>query len=282
MGGRKNLIAILDANTLIFLALFESNNLECYDRMKIIFTKIFITPEVFREVFNNNKFYNYSYLEIDNLDDFIYDYEKKVREFINYDKTEDLQDFIKKATDYHKRDGEFYSTSLALHCSRYDGDDFNEFLLKTFIITDDEKAKNKLEEFYNNNLIGRFLTIIDLFTLFYVLNLFTKENYLKSFEILEYIYSDTLYQIINAIKLKKEEIGDSDKKGQLLLTNLLQQIDSMNFDEISKIINDNKVKRLIPHHIKLLEKFIAEMDVTRKIYKIKDRLSRVDHIYKAI
>jgi len=282
LGRGRNVIAVLDANTIIFLAFMNLDAFKCLEYLNKIFQTIIITPEVFDEVFKNrhNKFSKYSYLEVDDLDEFVDHYKKELRQFIRNDDTSEIQKFVKKHTNYFKdKKGEFFSTAFALQCSRYEGDNFNEYLLKTFIITDDEDAIKDFEEFYNNNLIGRFLSTIDLFTIFYIHDLISKTDYQKSFHSLKYLYSEPLYQCIIEIKKLKEQLADSPKD-QLLLSQLLETLEKMNYEEANNLVQRRELKRNLKDKLKLLEDLFRGNNSSKKISNINDKLSKIDKIYR--
>ncbi|MCP4110160.1 MAG: hypothetical protein GY749_32330 [Desulfobacteraceae bacterium] len=62
----------------------------------------------------------------------------KIRNFIINEDIEDCCKILQNATGYFKKNGEFYSTALALYLSRTEGNEFNENILKVHFITDDD------------------------------------------------------------------------------------------------------------------------------------------------
>lgn len=229
----NNFIWVFDACTLI--------NIFCIDdESDFLFRKINlkldlrISDFVYREVRSNYKFRkslrdNISQVEI-KLGKLVprITYNKDVSEFFDYN----YFDEIGKRANYKKRNGEFYSVSLAFFVSQIEETNV------TFV-TDDIPAKNDFNLFYWKNQIGLIADTVDLLLLVFRLdeNL-KKRNIIDFLDNLHSEYALSISQLVKELKLFLSSINSSRKyrrKGGLKrkLSDLINQFER---NDLSNII----------------------------------------------
>ncbi len=270
------MIAVIDACTILNLLQISLDD-KYVAHLDSVFQRVFISPKVFEEI-NQNKHKNL----LDENDILVLDsiIHSKISNFIMYEDIEKCCKMLKGATGYSKKNGEFYSSALALYLSRTEGNEFNENILKVHFITDDDGAKKDFLYFFKINQIGQIFDSIDIVTLFYLKEYITKKE-LSDFCIsLKSLYSGEMAILIREI----EQIRRKEKESKLqhILSEILELLNTGEFEKLEKIKNHQdfkKLKRKEKKFNKLFEDFLKS-GIGQKIAQIEKRRKDIDHIWK--
>ncbi len=267
------MIAVVDACTV--LNLLQADLEEKYIiYIQRLFEQVVIHPKVFEEIQKNrgkNLQDGSAVLILDNL---INSY---IRQLIAHaDDIEECCIFLKRATEYPKMNGEFYSIALSLYLSRIGEHDVNENLLKTCFISDDDIAKKDFEHFFKENQIGQFLDSIDIVTLCYLKEYISKKEILDYCSDLKTLYNREAIPLIEEIeRIQKHE---KDSRVQHVLSISLERIQHGDTDELDGLQRDKNFIKLRRKEQKFAELFDAflQSNIGIKIEYIQQRQKDIE------
>lgn len=206
--------------------------------------------------------------------------------YICWDDTAECQKFLAKVTSYPKRNGEFFSTALALYLSRMGGDEICEQLFGVHLVTDDLGVVDDFGEFFQVNQIGNIIDSIDVVTLLYLRERITKQD-LDGFCIsLKSLYSRTLAELEDL--LENIRMNESDVQIISLLSeimNLVQYDDGKTFDQKWSNFRRSKgkiykrAKQKYSNFFDHLEAYIAD-NSSRQLTRIEERRKQIENVWK--
>jgi len=202
---------------------------------------------------------------------------KTLHGFLEYeDKYKEVIPFVKKVHNYKDDNGELHCTSYALYYSRC-----KKTLYETFLFTDDDGAIGDFEDFFKINSIGSILTTIDLLNILYRKENIPKKAVLNFAENLKKLYISDFNELS---KLAHEATASKGIKSResALLTEIREQLDSIKFDEIKKLISHRSsiYKKIKKHNKKfdeLLNKVI-NLDY-KKIKTLDEKIKQLEKIW---
>lgn len=287
----EGVYCILDACSVVNLINIDDESDYLIKKLKNC--NIFLCQKVFKEV--NKSVYeklekrkNYEKISKELENNLRSDIEKKLTYFrrhqvfdetISHDLKPDIFHKVHELTGYHKENGEFFSTVLALYLSR-------ESFIKVFFYTDDYPAHSEFSKFYFLQQIGYIEDTSDLLLLLYRID----ENFKKRdlIKILSSLYSEYISQV----KILSDKLNDCfgqlkprDKKGKENLYFLISKFQKLDFTNI-RAARDyffNKGKKY-KNICLLLEKYdsVFELETNRsqnlliKIEKLKQDLGKTE------
>ena len=152
---------------------------------------------------------------------------------------------------YKKMNGEFYSVCLAFSFSQ-------EKSIKLFFHTDDKRAKNEFNRFFQNHQIGYIEDTADLLLLIYRFEKsITKRHLIKFLDSLYSEYATEISALLKKLRSISTDINSDRKyrkKGQLkkTLNLVIQKLGNHDFIEISDLLleinKETKIEHILKNH----------------------------------
>lgn len=199
-------------------------------------------------------------------------------------------DEVQELTNYSKKNGEFYSTALALYLSRFKliKNSQSDFVsTKVFFHTDDYPAKNDFKSFFLYQQIGYIEDTADLLLLLFRLDdSFNKTQLDRFLSNLFSEYAPEVSSLEKRLRELKAELSISLRKDRNFTYNLNQLIDKLSLFDF-KGINENadfffnqrkkysSVCKLISKHESVFELDTDSMSLLKKIQLYRNKIEDI-------
>ncbi|WP_276132314.1 hypothetical protein [Polluticoccus soli] len=246
------------------------------------FSEVKICPKVFEEVGANWRKNTYH----EQLEEtFLSIINGRLRSYIEHSSFDKECDFVEKELAYQKKNGEFFSISLALFYSRLGHEVLRENLLKVHFTTDDAPVKAEFGDFYARNLIGSIIDSIDLLTMFCLKGYIGKGELHSFCTTLKLLYSNVGSKVLQEVKAIKDSGQLNSKKLESQLTKiveLISDIDEHTRQRIQDLASSQELKAYLKDNIKLsrLLSTFLESESREKIPMINERINKLSRVWE--